>query len=155
MTRQIQGNLDGSGLHLGLAAALWNQSITDRLLDAAVARASELGVEEMTIVRVPGALELPVTALQLVNSGCHGVVAMGVVIRGETDHYELVAAESARGLGQVSLDTGVPIANSILAVHEVDQAVERSGTGPDNKGVEGVEAVISTIRALGELDDAR
>jgi 6,7-dimethyl-8-ribityllumazine synthase len=151
VTRVVEGNLDGSGLHVGIAAARWNQDITDRLVDGATGRLEDLDVEKVTLVRVPGALELPLAAQKLVEAGCDAVVAIGTVVKGDTDHYEIVVRESARGIARVSLDTGVPVANAILAVHDYEQAVERSGSGPANKGFEAVEAAIATANALRDL----
>ena len=148
MTDVIEGTLDGSNLHIGVVAALWNQSITDRLLDGAVARADELGVSEVTVMRVPGALELPVAARALANAGCDAVVAIGAVVKGETDHYDIVVNESARGVNLVSLETGVPVTNAILAVHDYSHAVDRAGSGEANKGHEAVDAAIRTANAL-------
>ena len=151
MIRVVEGTTDGRGLHVGIAAARWNQSITDRLVDGAVERCKAIGVEEVTIVRVAGALELPLAARELAAFGCHAVVAIGTVVKGETDHYEIVVRESARGVSRVALETGVPVANAILAVHNYSQAVDRAGEGEDNKGVEGVNAAVVTANALREL----
>lgn len=153
MTRIVEGSLDASGLHIGIAVALWNQSITDRLIEGATRRLEELAAAEVTILRVPGALELPLAAQRLVQSGCDAVVAIGTVVKGETDHYEIVVRESARGISRVALDTGVPVANAILAVHDYELALQRAGSGEANKGVEAVDAAVMTasaLRALGE-----
>jgi 6,7-dimethyl-8-ribityllumazine synthase len=125
--------------------------ITDRLVDGAIARLEELGVEEITLLRVPGALELPLATKKLVESGCDAVVAIGTVVKGETDHYEIVVKESARGISRVALDTGIPVANAILAVHDYELALERAGSGDANKGVEAVEAAVTTANAFREL----
>ncbi len=93
-----------------------------------------VGVEEVTVLRVPGALELPVAALALARSGCHGVVAVGTVIKGDTDHYDVVVNESAAGLTAASLDTGIPVTNAVLAVHEAAHARERSFRGRATRG---------------------
>ena len=151
MIREVEGSTDGTGLHIGLAAARWNQSITDRLLAGALARCQEIGVDQVTVMRVPGALELPLAVRELARSGCDAVVAIATVIKGETDHYEVVVGESARGVGRAALETGVPIANAILAVHEYAHAVERAGPGKSNKGTEGVDAAVMTVTALREL----
>jgi len=147
MTRIIEGEPDGSGLHVGVAVATWNRSVTDRLLDAAVARLEALGAQ-VTVLRVPGALELPLGALGLAEAGCDAVVAIGTIVRGDTDHYEIVVRESTAGIARVALDTGVPVANAILAVSEFSHAVERAGEGPSNKGFEAAEAAVSTATAL-------
>jgi 6,7-dimethyl-8-ribityllumazine synthase len=150
VTRVVEGSTDGRGLHIGIAAARWNQAITDRLVEGALARIEEQGAE-VTLIRVPGALELPLAAKKLAESGCHAVVAIGTVVKGETDHYDIVVRESARGIGRVALDTGVPVANAVLAVHDYEHAVQRAGSGEANKGVEGVDAAITMANALREL----
>lgn len=151
MNRAIEGGTDGAGLHIGVVAARWNQAITDRLVEGATRRLEQLGVDEVTVVRVPGALELPIAAKKLAENGCDAVVAIGAVVKGETDHYDIVVRESARGINEVSLSTGVPVANAILAVHDYDQAVARAGSGEANKGVEAVEAAVETANAFREL----
>jgi 6,7-dimethyl-8-ribityllumazine synthase len=148
---EIEGILDASNLRVGVVAAQWNQSITDRLLMGALNRLKMLGATDVTVLRVPGALELPVAAAALVRSGCQAVVVIGVVIKGETDHYEIVVRESTAGVSRVALDTGVPIGNAILAVHDVDDALARSGTGDANKGVEAADAAVMTATALLQL----
>lgn len=154
MNRVIEGGTDGAGLHIGVVAARWNQAITDRLVAGATGRLEQLGVDRVTVVRVPGALELPVAAKKLAEGGCHAVVAIGTVVKGETEHYDIVVRESARGINEVSLRTGVPVANAILAVHDYDQAVARAGSGEANKGVEAVEAAVATANAFRELGES-
>ena len=151
MTRNVEGNLEQPELKIGVAAARWNQSITDRLLDGALGRLEELGIDDVVLLRVPGALELPLASRELARAGCHGVVAIGAVVKGETDHYEIVVNESARGLTLASLETGVPITNAILAVHDYELAMARAGDGPDNKGMEAVDAAVEMATALAEL----
>lgn len=151
MTRIVEGNLEQPDLRIGVAAARWNQSITDRLLDGALGRLEELGIDDVVLLRVPGALELPLATRELARAGCHAVIAIGAVVKGETDHYDIVVNESARGLTLASLETGVPITNAILAVHDYELAVARAGTGRDNKGVEAVEAAVEMAAALAEL----
>lgn len=151
MIRDVSGSDDGSGLHIGIAAARWNQAITDRLVGGAVSRLRELGVEEITVLRVPGALELPLAAQKLAEAGCDGVVAIGTVVKGETDHYDIVVRESSHGVTMVALQTGVPVANAILAVRDYELAVDRAGSGEANKGVEAADAAVATVRAFREL----
>lgn len=152
MTRVIEGSSDGTGLHIGVVAARWNQDITDRLVEGALARLTERGVTDITLVRVSGALELALAAKRLAHHGCDAVIAIGTVVKGETDHYDIVVNESARGLNLVSLETGTPITNAVLAVHDYTHAVERAGRGDSNKGAEAVDAAISTANALRELE---
>lgn len=151
MTRVVEGNLEQPGLKIGVAAARWNQSITDRLVDGALGRLAELGIDDVVLLRVPGALELPLACRELALAGCQAVVAIGAVVKGETDHYEIVVNESARGLTLAALETGVPITNAVLAVHDYELAVARAGEGRDNKGVEAVDAAVELAAALVEL----
>lgn len=149
--REITGEADGTGLHIGVAAATFNAVVSNALVQGALEALESMGVDEVTIVRVPGALELPVTALHLAEAGCDAVVAVGVVIQGETDHYTHVSTQAAAGIKDVTLRTGVPVTNAVLAVRSLAQATERSRPGPSNRGFEAAEAAIRTARALREL----
>lgn len=151
MKEPIEGDLDAASLHVGIAAALWNQAITDKLVEGAITRLTELNAAEITLVRVPGALELPLAAQKLAESGCDAVIAIGAVVKGETDHYDIVVRESARGISRAALDAGVPVANAILAVHDYTLALERAGTGEANKGWEAASAAVVTANALRRL----
>ncbi len=153
MIRTIEGSLDGSSLHVGVAVASWNRAITDRLLDGAQKRCEELGVADTTVLRVAGALELPVAALALARSGCDAVVAIGTVIKGETDHYDIVVRECSSGLTTVAIDTGIPVAHAVLAVSDPAHAMERSGPGADNKGREAVDAAVTAANGIAALGD--
>lgn len=148
---EIRGDLDGAGIRLGVVAAEWNSNITDSLLEGALSRCQSIGVTDVVVLRVPGALEVPLGAQALLSRGCHGVVAIGAVIRGETDHYEIVVRESAAGLTRVSLDSGAPVANVILAVDDVALAMARAGKGAGNRGREGVDAAITMIKSMNKL----
>jgi 6,7-dimethyl-8-ribityllumazine synthase len=151
VTRFVEGITDGAGLHLGIAVSEWNRSITERLLEGALRRCAEIGIDQVTVIRVPGALELPIAAQGLAEAGCDAVVVLGAVVKGETDHYEIVARESSGGVARVALATGIPVANGILAVHDYTHALERSGPGEANKGVEAVDSAILTATALARL----
>jgi 6,7-dimethyl-8-ribityllumazine synthase len=153
MTRFVEGELDATGLHVGVVVATWNRAVTDQLLQGALGRLAELGADQVTVLRVPGALEVPLGARALADAGCHTVVALGTVVRGDTDHYEIVVRESTAGVARVALDTGVPVANAILAVNEYAHAMERAGEGPSNKGYEAAEAAVSTAVALRRLGE--
>ncbi|MEX2652737.1 MAG: 6,7-dimethyl-8-ribityllumazine synthase [Acidimicrobiia bacterium] len=151
MIRVVEGSKSGAGLHIGVAVASWNQGITDRLLQGALERLQEMEVSEITVLRVPGALELPVAVKTLVDIGCDAAIAIGTVVKGDTDHYDIVVRESTSGIANVALETGVPVGNAILAVHEYQQAVERSSEGAANKGVEAAEAAVLSATAIREL----
>ncbi|HLU30119.1 MAG TPA: 6,7-dimethyl-8-ribityllumazine synthase [Acidimicrobiia bacterium] len=150
--RTVAGTGDAGALHIGVVVASWNRSVTDRLLDGAVKRLEDLGVGAVTVVPVPGSLELSVAARALAEAGCDAVVALGTIVKGETDHYAIVSAESARGLTLVALKMGVPVTNGVLAVHDVAHAVDRAQPGPGNKGYEAATAAVEaalTLRSLG------
>jgi 6,7-dimethyl-8-ribityllumazine synthase len=135
----------------GVVAAEFNQAITEPLLRGALEALEEAGVGELVVMRVPGALELPPAADALAADGCRLVVAVGAVIEGETDHYEVVARESARGLMDVAIRRGIPVGNAVLTVREYRHAVERAAPGPGNKGREAAEAAVRLARRLASL----
>ena len=136
---------------VGVVVSSFNAAITGPMADAAVKTLEQAGVDEVILVEVSGALEIPVTALRLLEHGCEAVVAVGAVIKGETDHYEHVAGETVRGIGEVSLRTGRPVGNAVLTVREYDHAVDRSLPGPGNKGAEAATAVVHACRVLAGL----
>ena len=138
-------------LRVGVAVATFNQPITDPLAEGALSTLREMGVGEILVVEVPGALELPVAAAALAEAGCEAVVAVGAVIEGETDHYRIVTDQSARGLMEVSVRHQVPVGNAVLTVREYAHAVERSRPGPGNKGAEAARAAVETARTLTSL----
>ncbi|HEX2154914.1 MAG TPA: 6,7-dimethyl-8-ribityllumazine synthase [Acidimicrobiia bacterium] len=142
-----------SDLHVGVVVAGWNRSITDRLLDGALNRLSSLSVGEVTVLRVPGSLELPVGARALARRGCDAVVALGVIVKGDTDHYSIVSTESSRGLTLVAHEEGIPVANGILAVHDISLALDRAQSGPSNKGDEAANAAVETALAIAGLKE--
>lgn len=133
---------------VGLVISRFNQAITERLAEGALAVLESESVDEVVVSHVPGALELGVVAAALFEAGCQAVVAVGAVIKGETDHYEYVAAEASRGLMRSALDAGRPVGNALLTVREHAHAEERSLPGPSNKGAEAARAAIDTHRVL-------
>jgi len=143
---------EASTLSLGIAATRWHQRITDTLLDRALAAAAKAGIEDPTVVRVPGSVELPV-ACQALARRHDAVVALGVVIRGGTPHFEYVCDAVTAGLTRVALDESTPIGNGVLTCDTEQQALERCGL-PDSvedKGFEACVAAITTALALREL----
>jgi 6,7-dimethyl-8-ribityllumazine synthase len=129
-------------LTIGVAVATFNQAITDRLLDGAIKALEASGVGRVLILRVAGAWELPVAAAHLARQA-DAVVAIGAVIKGETDHYEVIVNESAAGLTRVALDAIKPVTNAVLAAHTLEQALDRSEPGPGNKGAEAAAAAVA------------
>ena len=148
---EIAGDANGTGLHIGVAASSFNAVVSDALVSGALEALESMDVDRVTVVRVPGALEVPLTAMRLAEMGCDAVVAVGAVIKGETDHYEHVSMQAAAGVKDVSLRTGIPVTNAILTVTDLSQATERSRPGPANKGFEAAEAAVRTAQALSQL----
>jgi 6,7-dimethyl-8-ribityllumazine synthase len=137
---------------VGVAVASFNEAITDRLLDGALAALEESGVAAVTVARVSGALELGVVVDALLEQGHDAAIAIGAVIKGETDHYEYVSSEAVRAITEVALRHRRPVGNAVLTVREYEQAVDRSLPGPSNKGGEAVEAMIRAHRAIAGID---
>ena len=141
-------DLSGAELAIAVVVSRYNEDVSKRLLRGALAALQERGVEDPDVFWVPGALELPVAALALAEKGAHdAIVCLGCVIRGETHHFEIVANQSAAGLMQVMLDTGVPIAFGVLTTEDRDQAQARSGP-KNNKGAEAAETAIEMANLL-------
>lgn len=136
-------------LTIGVAVASFNQAITDRLLAGALETLETHHVRSVQILRVAGAWELPLAAKALALRGCDAVVAVGAVIKGETDHYEVIVRESAAGLVRVALDHFLPVTNAVLAAHDFDQARDRSEAGPGNKGAEAASAAVAAACVIG------
>ena len=142
------------GLRVAIVAARFHDFIVASLLKGASATWAERGgaPADLTVLRVPGAFELPLVAKRLGASGrCDAVVALGCVIRGDTPHFDYVAGECARGLLDAGLATGVPVVFGVLTVETVEQALERAGTDKGNKGGEAMEAALEMASLLKQL----
>jgi 6,7-dimethyl-8-ribityllumazine synthase len=151
--REIERDIDGAGLRIGIAMARFNAAVGDGLLSSCTAALLKLGVakRDMLIVTVPGALELPLALQKLANSGrFDALIALGAVIRGETYHFEVVADQSASGIMAVQLDAGIPVANGVLTTEDDDQALARMR----EKGAACAETAIEMANLLRRLDDA-
>jgi len=144
--------VDAAGLTLGIVATTWHAEITDSLLDRAVAAALACGVERPTVVRAPGAVELPVVA-QALTERHDAVVALGVVVRGGTPHFEYVCDAVTAGLTRVALDAGKPVGNGVLTCDTEEQACDRAGLpgSAEDKGWEAAIAALATALTLREL----
>ena len=144
-------DLDGTDLQVAIVVARSNDDVTRRLLRGTQEALERHGVQDPDVFWVPGPLELPVTALALAEKGGHdAIVCLGCVIRGETFQFEVVAMQTAAGLMQVQLDTGVPIAFGVLTTEDRDQALARSGP-KNNKGSDAAEVAIEMANALREI----
>jgi 6,7-dimethyl-8-ribityllumazine synthase len=141
--------VDGKGLALAIVATRWHEQITSALLESAVRTAQECGVPEPTVVRVAGAIELPVVA-QALAATHDAVAALGVVIRGGTPHFEYVCDAVTVGLTRVSLDSHTPVGNGVLTCDTEQQALDRAGLpqSAEDKGREAVLAALDTARVL-------
>ena len=144
--------LHASGLTLAIVASTWHQRICDALLDGARKVAADAGIADPTVVRVLGAIEIPVVAQQLATNH-DAVVALGVVIRGQTPHFDYVCDAVTQGLTRVSLDASTPIANGVLTTNTEEQALDRAGlpTSSEDKGAQAAAAALSTALTLREL----
>lgn len=149
-----QTDADGRGLRVAVAVARFNQEVTERLLDGALDMLRRSGVSEqaLTIVAVPGAFELPLVCSRLAQSGrFDAIVALGAVIRGETDHYDHVCRAATDGLLRVGLDTGIPVAFGVLTCDDEEQALARAGGSAGNKGADVAHAAVEMARLLERL----
>jgi 6,7-dimethyl-8-ribityllumazine synthase len=142
----------GGGLRVAVAAAQWHEEIMAGLLDGALRALADAGVAAPAVVRVPGTFELPVAARRLADSGYDAVVALGVVIRGGTPHFDYVCLGATSGLTQVAVETGVPVGFGVLTCDTVDQARDRAGLpgSAEDKGREAALAAVATAVALGQ-----
>lgn len=145
--------VDASRLSLAIVASTWHDQICNALLDGAVRTAKDCGVTEPTVVRVLGAIEIPVVA-QALAAKHDAVVALGVVIRGQTPHFDYVCDAVTQGLTRVSLDESTPVANGVLTVDSEAQAIDRAGLpgSSEDKGAQAAAAALSTALTLRDLN---
>ena len=154
MPRFLEGKLDAGGLRFGIIVGRFNSFISERLLEGALDALVRHGAQEDTIevARVPGAFEIPLAAQKMAEIGRYdALICLGAVIRGATPHFDYVASEVAKGVAQVSLKTGVPIAFGVLTTDSIEQAIERAGTKAGNKGFEAAMTAIETAQLLRSL----
>ena len=152
----IEGGLRVSGARFGIVVARFNDFITERLLGAAVDTLLRSGARQtdLTIVKVPGAFELPLAAARLAaRQQVDGVVALGCVIRGATPHFDYVCAEAAKGLAKVARDRGKPVGFGLLTVNNIEQAIERAGTKAGNKGADAALSVVEMVDLMNKLGE--
>lgn len=148
---RIDGRADGAGLRVGLVAARFNDLIVDRLLEGALGALRQHGVDDddIVVVRVPGAVEVPLLAQVLADrDDIDAVVALGCVIRGSTSHYDVVCSMVASGITRVTLDASKPVIFGVLTTENLEQAFDRAGGKLGNKGAEAAAAAILTATAL-------
>ena len=155
MSRELQGGLRGERLRIAIVVARFNDFITSKLLDGARAALERHGVadDDVTVVSVPGSFEIPLAAKKLAESGDHhAVICLGAVIRGETDHYEHVAGEAAKGIAAASLASGRPVIFGVLTTDTLEQAINRAGGKQGNNGYAAGLAAIEMANLMTALD---
>ncbi|MGC9023722.1 MAG: 6,7-dimethyl-8-ribityllumazine synthase [Chloroflexia bacterium] len=149
-----EGKLLGAGLRFGLVVSRFNEFISRKLLEGALDALNRHGVaaEDIEVAWVPGAFEIPLVARRLAESGRYqAIICLGAVIRGATPHFEYVAAEVAKGIALVGLETGVPTLFGVLTTDSIEQAIERAGTKAGNKGFDAALAAIEMANLLRQL----
>lgn len=150
----IEGSMQYSQGRFALVCARFNGFVVESLLAGAVDTLRRSGVDEsaITVVKTPGAFEIPVAVQALAQSGNYNaIIALGAVIRGATPHFDIVASESAKGLSAVALDHGIPVINAILTTDSIEQAIERAGTKAGNKGAEAAAGAIEMVNLMARL----
>lgn len=154
MGKIYEGNLNASGKRFAIIVSRFNELITQRLLDGAQDRLIRSGVkkENFDIVWVPGSFEIPLIARKLVRTKKYdAIICLGAIIKGETPHFDYIASESAKGIAQVSLESGIPIEFGIITAETAEQAMERAGIKRGNKGAQAAEAAVEMVNILDQL----
>lgn len=151
MAHELKGDMDGQGLRVAVVVARFNEFVTRQLLAGALETLGRHGVrdDDIGVAWVPGSFELPVVAKTLAQSGRYdSVICLGAVIRGETDHYEMVAGQSSSGIASVGLETGIPTIFGVLTADNMDQAINRAGGKSGNIGSNAAVAAVETARLV-------
>lgn len=151
MPRVIEGQLSSKGLRLALVVSRFNSLITERLLAGALDAVARSGgnADDVTVVKVPGSFEIPLAVKKLAETGKYDAIAcLGAVIRGNTPHFDYVAGEMARGIANIMLESGTPVAFGVITADNLEQAIERAGTKVGNRGEEAMNAAIEMSHVL-------
>ncbi|MBI2434533.1 MAG: 6,7-dimethyl-8-ribityllumazine synthase [Candidatus Hydrogenedentes bacterium] len=154
MPKFIEGNFIATNKKFGILVSRFNEFITSKLLGAALDVLQRHGVADdaITVAWTPGAFEIPVAAKKMADSGQYdAIIALGCVIRGATPHFDYVAGEVAKGVGQVALQTGVPVLFGVLTTDSIEQAIERAGTKAGNKGADAAMAALEMTSLMEQL----
>jgi 6,7-dimethyl-8-ribityllumazine synthase len=152
--KEIRGAFDARGRRFGVAAAGFNEIVVEKLVEGVLAcfRAHGVAEDDLSVVWVPGAFELPFVARKLAGSGLvDAVVCLGAVVRGETSHFDFVAGEAARGIADAATGTGVPILFGVLTTENMDQALDRAGGKHGNKGWDAAMAAMEMVSLIDQL----
>ena len=153
--KTIAGSFTKLDAKFAIVQTTWNEFVVDKLVDGAVRGLTRHGISEdnITLIHCPGAFEVPLVVKKLAESGKYdAVIALGAVIRGSTPHFDYVAGEAAKGLGQIELNTGIPVSFGILTVDTIEQAIERAGTKAGNKGEESALSAYEMVSLLKQLE---
>jgi 6,7-dimethyl-8-ribityllumazine synthase len=148
MPKIFEGNLDASGLKFGIIVSRFNDFIGEKLVGGAIDALLRHGANEVDInvFKVPGSFEIPLTAKKLaLTKKYDAIICLGVIIRGDTPHFEYIAAEVSKGIASVGLDTGTPIIFGVLTTENIEQAIERSGTKAGNKGFDAANSAVEIV----------
>ena len=151
---QIEGDLVATDLKIAIVVSRFNEFVSERLLEGALDSLARHGgnQEDVKVLRVPGAFELPLAAKKLAESGkFDAIVCLGAVIRGETSHYDYVCANASSGIASASLETGVPVSFGLLTTETLEQAIERSGSKAGNQGRYATECAIEMARLIKQI----
>ena len=143
-----EGHLNGQGFRFAIVASRWNDFISSRLVEGALDALERLGTDgkQVEVFRVPGAFEIPLLALRLAESEkFDAIICIGTIIRGQTPHFEYIAGEVTRGIGEAGLQTGVPVVYGIVTADTVDQAIDRAGVKLGNKGFEAATTAVELV----------
>ena len=148
--KEIIGTLEAKGLKIGVIVSRFNSFLTEQLVKGALDAFVRLGGDEkdITLVRVPGAYEIPLVAKRLASKKYDAVVALGAVVQGATAHADLINQATAKAFSEISIETGVPIIDGIVSAENLEQAVERCGTKQGNKGFSAMQSAIEMVRVL-------
>jgi len=152
--KTISGDLNAKGFKFGIVASRFNDFLTDKLIDGAVDCLVRHGADakNVTVARVPGAFEIPYAAAKMAASAKYdAVVCVGAVIRGDTPHFDYIAAESAKGVAKVAMDSGKPVLYGVVTADTLEQAIERCGTKAGNKGADAATAAIEMLNLYKQL----
>ncbi len=155
MPKVLEGKISGEGLRFAVVVSRFNDFISSKLVEGAVDALIRHGADDegITLVKVPGAFEIPFTAKRLVASGRYdAVICLGAVIRGATPHFDYVAAEMSKGIAQVGLEGGIPVAFGVLTTDDLEQAIERAGSKAGNKGWDAAMAAMEMIHLQQAID---
>jgi 6,7-dimethyl-8-ribityllumazine synthase len=153
MGKTIEGKLDATALKFGIIVSRFNELVSKGLLDGAMDCLKRHGAaeESIDVVWAPGAFEIPVIAKKMAAKKYNAIICLGAVIRGGTPHFDYIASEAAKGIAKVTLDSGVPVIFGILTTDNLEQALERSGAKPGNKGFAAAMSAIELANVLGQV----